>query len=163
MHAKSQLFPCGGPGAAAAARPEKPFGDSTLAHRRGMGGKGTLTRGKHGRRGAADRRGSSNTQLAFSARRSLPVPECLSLRFKQPNSIPDTHASILQNTLFSKDRLIPLQFVQSPHLLFIFKLSRSLSPCRNFFFELFSFFYAKLIISLFPLHHKISSKNTTTR
>lgn len=52
--------------------------------------------------------------------------------------------------------------MQSLHLLFIFKLSLSRSLPVEIFFKLF-FFYAKLIISLFPLHHKISSKNTTTR
>lgn len=44
---------------------EKPFGDSTLAHRRGTGGKGTHSDTWEARTGRVCRQGSSNTQLAF--------------------------------------------------------------------------------------------------
>lgn len=52
----------------------KPLGDSTLAHRRGMGGKGIHSNTWKARMGRVCRRGSSKIQLAFSAQRSLLSP-----------------------------------------------------------------------------------------
>lgn len=72
----------------------------------------------------------------------------------QVSQIPSqTHTSTLQNTPFSKTHLIPLQFVQSLHLLFIFKLSppQKFHFLKTFLFSFLFFFFAKLFISLFPL------------
>lgn len=80
---ESQLFPCWWPDPRSGrTRPDssegrsagKPLGDSTLAHRRGMGGKGTHSNTWEARTGRVCRQGSSNMQLAFSAQRSLLSP-----------------------------------------------------------------------------------------